>query len=220
MQSRRLRLAHKWILSRDSGISESLVREFIRPAVRAVPSSMARRLGPCRIALLAQAELDVASRWTTTTSALEVSVTTSELEEHDIAMELLVCLGQGLWERLSVAESSAYWTILRDEINSGIEGEIDEQALDEKRSLLESSAHVNSARHLERYGCSSFAGTAAEYVHCLWHDVSIRSGASYLPAEPLRRRLELLARWFPPDRGYRLFPPAGRHAGSRRSPLL
>src|SRR6266850_1806194 len=66
MQCRRLRLAHRWILSRDSGISESLVREFIRPAVRAVPFSMARRLGPCRIALLAQAELDVTSRWTTT----------------------------------------------------------------------------------------------------------------------------------------------------------
>jgi hypothetical protein len=28
----------------------------------------------------------------------------------------------------------------------------------------------------------------------LWHDVSIRSGVDYLPAEPLRRRLELLAR--------------------------
>ena len=219
MQSRPLRLAHKWILSRDSGISESLVRDFIRPAVRAVPSSMARRLRPCRIALLAQAEADVTSRWTTTNSALEVSLTIGEFEEHDIAMELLVCLGQALWERLSVAELSAYWTILRDEINSGIEGEIDEQALDEKRSLLESRSHANSARHLESYGCSSFAGTAAEYVHCLWHDVSIRSGADYLPAEPLRRRLELVARWFPPDRGYRLFPPARPRSEHPLSPL-
>jgi hypothetical protein len=127
-------------------------------------------------------------------------------------MELLICLGQALWERLSAAEWSAYWTILRNEINSGIEGEIDEQALDEKRSLLESRSHTNSARHLESYGCASFAGTAAEYVHCLWHDVSIRSGADYLPAQPLRRRLELLARWFPPDRGHRLFPPARHQA--------
>jgi hypothetical protein len=166
---------------------------------------MARRLGPCRIVLLPRAEADVTSRWTTTNSSLEVSLTTGEFEEHDIAMELLVCLGQALWERLSVAELSAYWTILRDEINSGIEGEIDEQALDKKRSLLGNRSRANSARHLENYGSSSFAGTAAEYVHCLWHDVSIRRGADYLPAEPLRRRLELVARWFPPDRGYRLF---------------
>jgi len=128
-------------------------------------------------------------------------------------MELLVCLGQALWERLSAAELSAYWTILQDEINSGIEGEIDEQVLDEKRSLLESRSHASSARHLESYGCASFAGTAAEYVHCLWHDVSIRIGAAYLPAEPLRRRLKLLAQWFPPDRGHRLFPPVQPHAG-------
>ena len=151
MQSSPLRLAHKWILSRDSGISESLVRDFIRPAVRAVPSPMARRLGPCRIVLLAQAEAGVTSRWKTTDGSLEVSLTTGEFEEHDIAMELLVCLGQALWERLSVAESSAYWTTLRDEINSGVEGEIDEQALDEKRSLFASRSHANSARHLESW---------------------------------------------------------------------
>jgi hypothetical protein len=142
-----------------------------------------------------------------------VWVTTAGCEEHDIAMELLVCLGQALWERLSMAELRSYWTILWDEINSGMEGEIDEQALDEKRSLFESQSHAMSARRLESYGCASFAGTTAEYVHCLWHDVSIRSGADYLPAEPLRRRLELMARWFPPDRGHRLFPPARRHAG-------
>jgi hypothetical protein len=219
MQASPLRLAHKWILSGDSGISESLVRDFIRPAIRAVPSSMARRLGPCRIILLAQAEADVTSRWNTINGSLEVWLTTGEFEEHDIAMELLVCLGQVLWGRLSVAELSAYWSILRDEIDSGIEGEIDEQALDEKRSLLESRSHVNSVRHLESYGSSSFAGTAAEYVHCLWHDVSMRSGVDYLPAERLRRRLELIARWFPPDRGYRLFPPARRRSAHPLSTL-
>ena len=129
-------------------------------------------------------------------------------------MELLVCLGQALWETLSSAELRAYWAILGDEIDSGIEGEIDEQALDAKRSLLESRSHANSRRRLESYGRASFAGTAAEYVHSLWHDVSIRSGRDYLPAEPLRRRLELMSRWFPPDRGYRLFPPVRPQYGT------
>ena len=219
MQFRPLRLAHGWILSCDLGISESLVREFIRPAVRAVPSSMARRLGLCRILLLAEAEAGVTSRWTTTTSGVDVSVTTGQFEEHDIAMEMLVCLGQALWERLSDAELRAYWMVLWDEVNSGIEGEIDEQALDEKRFLFANRSHANRARHLESYGCASFAGTAAEYVHCLWHDVSIRSGANYLPTEPLRRRLELIAGWFPPDRGHRLFPSARPHLRPPPSPL-
>jgi hypothetical protein len=188
MQSRLLRLAHRWMLIRDSGTSESLVREFIRPAVRAVPSLMARRLGSCRILLLAEADANVTSRWAATTRDLEVSVATGAFEPHDIAMEILVCLGQVLWERLSAVELRAYWTILWDEINSGIAGEIDEQALEEKRFLFESRSHANSGRHLDSYGAASFAGTAAEYVHCLWHDVSIRIGTNYLPAGPLRRR--------------------------------
>lgn len=142
-----------------------------------------------------------------------MSVTTKGVEDHDVAMELLVCLGQALWERLTDAELRGYWILLGDEISMGIEGEIDEQALEGKRSLFESRFHANSIEWLIRYGRASFAGTAAEYVHCLWHEVSIRTGLDFLPALPLRRRLEQMARWFPPDRGYRLFPEASRHAG-------
>jgi hypothetical protein len=186
--------------------------EFIRPAVRAVPSSMARRLGSCRISLPAEAKAGVASQWTLTDGGLEVSVASTGFEEHDVAMELLLCLGQALWERLSEVELRAYWALLYGEIGAGIEGEIDERALEEKRSLFKSRSHANSAWRLERYGLSSFAGTAAEYVHSLWHEVTVRTGPEYLPALPLRRRLELMARWFPPDRGHRLFPPAPRRA--------
>ena len=90
MQSGPLRLAHGWTLSRGSDVSRSLVRDFIRPAVRAVPSSMARRFGFCRISLPAEAAADVTSQWTITNSGLEVSVTTTGFEEHDVAMELLL----------------------------------------------------------------------------------------------------------------------------------
>ena len=145
-----------------------------------------------------------------TRGGLEVWVTTAGIEEHDVAMELLLCLGQGLWERLSDGELRAYWMLLCDEISLVIEGEIDEQALEEKRSLFESRFHANNVTRLTRYGRASFAGTVAEYVHCLWHEVTVRTGPEHLPAKRLRRRLELLARWFPPDRGHRLFP-AARH---------
>ena len=180
------------------------MREFIRPAVRAVPSSMASRLGSCRISLLA-ADPEMSSRWTESGAGLEIAVVTGESTDHDLAMELLVCLGQALWDRLSDDEFRAYWLLLAGEIRDGIRGEIDEQALEEKQSLLASRLHARSRRQLARYGRASFAGTAAEYVHCLWHDVSARTGPDYLAAPQLRRRLELLAGWFPPDRGYRLF---------------
>jgi hypothetical protein len=143
-----------------------------------------------------------------TDGGLEVSVTTAGLEEHDATMEFLLCLGEGLWEKLSDGELRAYWMLLCDEISMGIEGEIDEQAFEEKRSLFESRSHANSVKRLTGYGRASFAGTVAEYVHCLWHETTVRTGPDHLPVEPLRRRLELMARWFPPNRGYRLFPAA------------
>ena len=204
MHSGALRLAHRWTLLRRPGLSHALVREFIRPAVRAVPASMARRLGHCRISLEI-ADPTVASQWTETEAGLAVSVMTAGSEDHDIAMELLLCLGQALWEKLSDGELREYWLVLDQEIRAGISGEIDEQALEEKRSLLASRVHARSRRQLARYGRAAFAGTAAEYVHCLWHEVTARTGPDHLPAPQLRRRLELLAGWFPPDRGYRLF---------------
>jgi hypothetical protein len=195
-------------LDRGPSLSATLVREFIRLAVRAVPSSMARRLGSCRISLLSEVVSGVASRWTMVNGGLEVPVTTAGIEEHDVAMELLLCLGQGLWERLADGELRAYWMLLCDEISMGIDGEIDEQALQEKRSLFESRSHANNVKRLTGYARASFAGTVAEYVHCLWHEVTVRTGPDHLPVAPLRRRLERLARWFPPNRGYRLFPVA------------
>ena len=151
-----LRLAHGWILVRGPSLSATLVREFIHPPVRAVPCSMARRLGSCRISLPAEVASGVASRWTISNGGLEVTVTTAGIEEHDVAMELLLCLGQGLWERLSDRELRAYWMLLNDEISAGIEGEIDEQVLEEKRSLFESRSYANNAKRLTGYGRASF----------------------------------------------------------------
>ena len=183
-----------------------LVHDFIRPAVRAVPSSMARRIGPCRIWLGALPDPTLTSQWTESRPGLEARVTTSGLADHDVALELLLCLGQALWGSLAARELREYWTLLDQEILEGVTGEIDEQALEERRLLMARRGSGEWGR-LDRYGCASFAGTAAEYVHCLWHDVTVRAGPDHLPAPQLRRRLGLLARWFPPDRGYRLFPP-------------
>ena len=186
--------------------SPPLIREFIRPAVRAVPSRMASQLGLCRVSLESSlGSPDLASQWTATGRGVEISLAATDREEHDVAMEMLLCMGQALWERLPDSQRKAYWLLLDAEIRAGIAGEIDEEALREKRALMASRFSAASGTRLEWYGGASFAGTAAEYVHCLWHDVEVRSGPDYLPALQLRRRLELLSRWFPPDRGYRLF---------------
>jgi hypothetical protein len=49
---------------------------------------------------------------------VEVSVATGGVKQHDVAMELLECLGQAAWEKRS-AELRAYCTLLREEISTG-----------------------------------------------------------------------------------------------------
>jgi hypothetical protein len=148
----------------------------------------------------------VDSRWTSIVSGLEIRLASSGREPHDIALELLLCLGQALWASLAQSRRKAYWLLLKSEIDAGISGEIDQDALELKRLLLSSRMSARNASRLERYGCASFAGTAAEYIHSLWHDVTVRSGPDFLPGPQLRRRLELVSRWYPPAQGYRLFP--------------
>ncbi len=47
-----MRLAHGWMLEAAPAFAV-VVRGFIRPAVRAVPDGMARRIGHCRVAMVA-----------------------------------------------------------------------------------------------------------------------------------------------------------------------
>ena len=201
------RLAHGWRLVDQPDVPEEIIRNFIRPAVRAVPHALAARLKNCRISLLPHLmNPALASQWVTTKDGLEVELAIKGIDGHDLALELLLCLGQALWEVALPDERKAYLKLLRAEIEAGVIGEIDQESLCEKSALFSCSAFARSRSRLEQYARSSFAGTVAEYVHCLWHDVTVRAGSEHLPAPWLRRRLELLARWFPPDRCHRLFP--------------
>jgi hypothetical protein len=200
-----MRLPHKWRLITEPRLSVDIVREFIRPAIRAVPRSMARRLPLCVFLLVPSLENeDIASRWTEMEDRLEMTVSTEGVDPHDVALELLVCLGQALWERATSAERTGWLQLLGAELDAGVTGEIDEDGLRAKRELLSSRVAARSMRRLQRYAGVSFASTAAEYIHCIWHDVTVRTGLEHLPAEWLRGRLEFMARVFPPDRGRRV----------------
>jgi hypothetical protein len=95
--------------------------------------------------------------------------------------------------------------LLDDELQRGVTGEIDEDALGAKQRLLTYQTWRRRRAQFNRYCETSFASTLAEYMHGLWHDVQIRVGPEHLPLPALRRRLELLAEMFPPNPGYRVF---------------
>ena len=181
--------------------------------IRAIPRSITSRIGPCRLTRVTGAPFS--SQWTRTPDALEITISTTGRRPHDVALELLLCVGQALWETTSRAEREAWWRLLVAEIEASVSGEIDEESLRHKRALLRSRASARSSRRFVKYAAASFASTVAEYIHCLWHDVKVRTGPQHLPALSLRRRLETLARWFPPNPGYRLFPRRSVRKSSR-----
>ncbi|MGC8792051.1 MAG: hypothetical protein ACP5U2_01510 [Bryobacteraceae bacterium] len=202
-----LRLAHDWRMELTDEIAAGLVRDYLRPAVRAVPASLAARVKVRTIRVTPILEQpEATSRWRRAFEGAEIWLA-AEGDPHDVAMELLLCVGQILWEELSSEERNQWLDRLRREMEAGVTGEIDDLALEAKNRLLADAAAARSVRRLEAYARASFASTAAEYVHCLWHDVTVRTGPEHLPARWLRARLELLQKWFPPDRGYQLFAP-------------
>jgi hypothetical protein len=187
----------------------SQAEEAIREALACLPEPLAQRLGPVRFAVCASDE-DVESRWRWGNVGVEVELNERETSAHDCALELLTCLGQALWHFGSAGERRAWLKLLRQEIEAGVEGEIDERALREKRAMLSSRILAASPRRLERYAEASFAGTMAEYVHLLWHEVTVRAGPDYLPPPWLRRRFSLFSRWFPAARSTK--PGPRRHS--------
>ena len=201
-----MRLAHGWRLDFPCDGSPEMVAQFIRPALRAVPRAAALRVGPCAVSLPKMLPEDAASQWMLRGELLRIEVAVEDVDPHDVALELLRCLGQALWEVTAGVERRGWLKLLQGEIEAGVPGEIDEEALAEKRKLFATQAAAGSAQLLAGYAAESFAGTFAEYAHAMWHDVTVRSGPEHLPPEPVRRRLELMARWFPPNAGYRVFP--------------
>jgi hypothetical protein len=171
----------------------------IREALASVPAVLAQRLGPVVFDLQASEE-EVASRWQWTAAGLHVELNPNETTPHDCALELLTCMGQALWNSASAEERRTWLQLLGEEIEAKVEGEIDERALHEKRAMLSSRILAASARRMERYAETSFAGTVAEYVHSLWHEVTVQTGCDFLRLPWLHRRFALFSRWFPAER--------------------
>lgn len=195
-----------WVAITDDSQTREPALRSVRDAMEAAPPLLKRRFVRCRVALVDRLDNpDATSVWSVSNRSLEIELAAAALDAHDVALEALLCLGQAVWAGLSRRELAEWLDLLAAEIHSGVSGEIDEDVLEEKRKLLASRASARSSRRLLRYAGAAFAGALAEYVHALWHDVTVRTGPEHLTAARLRRRFELFARWFPPAPGQELF---------------
>jgi hypothetical protein len=214
------RLMHEWEFHSALTLSPAEERTMVREPVQAVPVGIAQRLGKVRVLAVAYIACletgDVVCRhkpegeahtaaWVETPERINLLLACRELDAHDTGFELLGSMAELLRPRLTPSEVGAYGQILEEEIRHGVRGEIDEDALNAKQVYLASRTGRRSRAQFERYRDVSFASTAAEYIHGLWHDVQIRVGPEHLPVAQLRRRMDLMAELFPPNPGYRVF---------------
>lgn len=197
---------HGWILH-SLGPHDAV--DVLREPAAAVPAALAALLGPplrlyavpyigCQgsrffMASEQPAGEDHSSVWLELADGIHLFLAFEGSTAHDNGFELLAAVGELAVPRLDDACFSAYAQLLSRELAEDAQGEIDEDAFAAKQSAV-----------LD-YTAISLASTIAEYVHALWHDVELRQGPEHLGPQWIRRRFELLAEWFPPNPGYRLF---------------
>ncbi len=214
------RLAHEWEMHSAVALSPSEERTMVREPARAVPQSIARRLGKLRVLLVPfVACLPTGDRvafavpegekhsavWIESKGGIDLVLACRELDPHDTGWEFLASVAELLRPRLTAKELEQYTSLLREELRKGFQGEIDEEAYGAKQPLRRQDRWSRTGPPFLNYRDASFTSTCAEYMHGLWHDVQIRLGPEHLPVPALRKRMTLMAEMFPPNPGYRLF---------------
>lgn len=219
------RLAHDWEMHSAVALSPSEERTMVREPSRAVPQAIARRLGKLRVLLVpfvacfptgdmvafANPEGDKHSAvWLDEKGRTDLVLACRDLDPHDTGWEFLASISELLRSRLKPEELARYTALLQEELGQGFEGEIDGDAYEAKQPLRRRGRWSRTGPQFLKYRDISFTATCAEFMHGLWHDVQIRTGAEHLPVSALRKRMSLMADLFPPNPGYQLFAEGGR----------
>lgn len=112
-----------------------------------------------------------------------------------------------LAEHVSHSAFGDFYDTLRDELRSGIHGEIDEEGWNLKQALVRKQSDARRDTKLFRsYARQSLIDTLTLYLHGICCDIDVETGPRQLPSRFLRRRLQIFHDAFPPPQGYAVFP--------------
>jgi len=100
-----------------------------------------------------------------------------------------------------------YKAAIREELNNGVHGEVDEESWQAKQALLRRQNGVKrDTRLFEEYARQSFIDTLTLYLHGICCDIDVETGPRQLPSRHLRKRLNFFKTLYPPPDGYAVFP--------------
>ena len=216
-------LAHGWEFHASLSLTPAEERTMIREPADAVPDTIAQKIGNLRVLAVPYISCletgDVVTRlkpkgeahtaaWVESSERISLLLACRELDAHDTGFEFLGSVAELLRPRLADSEVQSFSQLLQEEVRHGVAGEIDEEARSAKRAYMGSMKGRRQNSQFERYRDVALTGTVAEYMHGLWHDVQIQVGPDHLPVAQLRRRMDLMSQFFPPNSGYKVFDEA------------
>lgn len=148
--------------------------------------------------------------WASQVSFENETVLVFALKEQDVAeyhYRLYRRLAALVSEKWSREAASSYKAIIREELSTGVHGEVDDESWQAKQVLLRRQTNVKRESPLfEDYVRQSFIDTLTLYLHGICCDIDVETGPRQLPSRYLRKRLNLVKSLYPPPNGYAVFP--------------
>lgn len=148
--------------------------------------------------------------WTSEVSFENEKVLVFALKEQDVAeyhYRLYRRLSALIADKWDAATADLYRGLIRQELEAGIHGEVDDDSWQAKQNLLRKNFHAaRESKGLNDYVRQSFIDTLTLYLHGICCDIDVETGPRQLPSRYLRKRLALLKSLYPPPIGYAVFP--------------
>ena len=148
--------------------------------------------------------------WASQVSFENETVLVFALKEQDVAeyhYRLYRRLAALVADNWSKEAETGYKALIRDELTSGIHGEVDDDSWQAKQVLLRRQSNVKRESPLfGDYLRQSFIDTLTLYLHGICCDIDVETGPRQLPSRYLRKRLNALKSLYPPPSGYAVFP--------------
>ena len=209
-------------------LSEEDLKEYLEDPIAALPPKLAAKLPRTLVMLVPYLErangkghspeelvcLDkpIEQRQILTTRVAEKdgAALFFAVKDHDVAeyhynfYRAIAALAAEAW---SIDEQNQYFSMLREELNAAVHGEVDERSWHFKQALLRRQSKVRrETKPFRDYARQSFIDTMTLYLHGICCDIDVETGPRQLPSRLLRKRLQLLQTLYPPPEGYALFP--------------
>jgi len=138
-------------------------------------------------------------------AALAFAIKEEDIADYHYAFYNAIA-GLVRWEEQSPARK-AFTERIREELRTEVHGEVDDKAWQRKQALLRRpSAIAKEGKIFNEYVHQAFEDTFTLYLHGICCDIDVEPGPRQMPSRHLRRRLELLAQYFPPPAGYAVLP--------------